>query len=78
MENATNKVALYNFLSTFSGTHFIEPRTYQATADTSFDALFRLVFHHQHRDVVLLLGRFAELSTASTSFECSSVQPIPA
>src|SRR5438445_10062924 len=25
--NVTNKVALYNFLSTFSGTHFL-PRTY--------------------------------------------------
>jgi hypothetical protein len=25
--NITNKVALYNFLSTFSGTHFITPRT---------------------------------------------------
>jgi len=24
-------VALYNFLSTFSGTHFIPPRTYQAS-----------------------------------------------
>ena len=28
--NLTNKVALYNFLSTFSGTHFVTPRTYQA------------------------------------------------
>jgi hypothetical protein len=28
--NLTNNVALYNFLSTFSGTHFISPRTYQA------------------------------------------------
>jgi len=27
--NLTNKVALYNFLSTFSGTHFVAPRTYQ-------------------------------------------------
>jgi hypothetical protein len=36
VENATNKVALYNFLSTFSGTHFIEPRTYQATAGYVF------------------------------------------
>lgn len=26
--NVTNKVALYNFLSTFSGTHFLTPRTY--------------------------------------------------
>jgi len=25
-----NKVALYNFLSTFSGTHFVTPRTYTA------------------------------------------------
>ncbi len=29
--NLTNKVALYNFLSTFSGTHFVAPRTYQAS-----------------------------------------------
>ncbi len=29
--NLTNKEALYNFLSTFSGTHFIEPRAYQVT-----------------------------------------------
>jgi hypothetical protein len=29
IENLTNKVALYNFLSTFSGTHFVAPRTYQ-------------------------------------------------
>jgi len=28
--NITNVDALYNFLSTFSGTHFVEPRTYQA------------------------------------------------
>lgn len=28
--NITNVVALYNFLSTFSGTHFVAPRTYQA------------------------------------------------
>ena len=26
--NLTNRVALYNFLSTFSGTHFVTPRTY--------------------------------------------------
>jgi outer membrane receptor for Fe3+-dicitrate len=25
--NIFNKVALYNFLSTFSGTHFLQPRT---------------------------------------------------
>jgi hypothetical protein len=29
--NLTDKVALYNFLSTFSGTHFVAPRMYQAT-----------------------------------------------
>jgi hypothetical protein len=28
--NLTNKVALYNFLSTFSGTHFVTPRSLQA------------------------------------------------
>jgi len=28
--NMTNKVALYNFLSTFSGTHFVTPRAYTA------------------------------------------------
>jgi hypothetical protein len=28
--NLTNKIALYNFQSTFSGTHFVAPRTYQA------------------------------------------------
>ncbi len=27
IENLTNKTALYNFLSTFSGTHFLQPRT---------------------------------------------------
>ncbi|MBZ5582392.1 MAG: carboxypeptidase regulatory-like domain-containing protein [Acidobacteriia bacterium] len=27
IENLTNEVALYNFLSTFSGTHFLQPRT---------------------------------------------------
>jgi Carboxypeptidase regulatory-like domain/TonB-dependent Receptor Plug Domain len=32
--NLTNKVALYNFLSTFSGTHFVTPRTY--TAEVGF------------------------------------------
>ena len=30
ISNLTNKDALYNFLSTFSGTHFVEPRAYQA------------------------------------------------
>jgi hypothetical protein len=29
--NITNEAALYNFLSTFSGTHWISPRSYQAT-----------------------------------------------
>jgi len=28
--NLTNKVALYNFLSTFSGTHFLAPRSFRA------------------------------------------------
>ena len=28
--NLTNKTALYNFLSTFSGTHFVTPRAYTA------------------------------------------------
>jgi hypothetical protein len=28
--NLTNEVALYNFLSTFSGTHFVTPRSYTA------------------------------------------------
>jgi len=34
--NLTNKVALYNFLSTFSGTHFLAPRTYQVSAGYTF------------------------------------------
>ena len=34
--NLTNKLALYNFLSTFSGTHFVPPRTYQASLGYSF------------------------------------------
>jgi len=34
--NLTNKVALYNFLSTFSGTHFVAPRTYQLQAGWTF------------------------------------------
>jgi Carboxypeptidase regulatory-like domain/TonB-dependent Receptor Plug Domain len=34
--NLTNKVALYNFLSTFSGTHFLPPRTYQASIGYTF------------------------------------------
>jgi hypothetical protein len=27
VENLTNQASLYNFLSTFSGTHFLQPRT---------------------------------------------------
>jgi TonB-dependent Receptor Plug Domain len=34
MVNLTNKVALYNFLSTFSGTHYVTPRT--VTAQIAF------------------------------------------
>jgi len=34
--NVTNKVALYNFLSTFSGTHFVPPRTLQLAFQLSF------------------------------------------
>ncbi len=34
--NLTNKVALYNFLSTFSGTHFVEPRAITATIGFHF------------------------------------------
>jgi len=34
--NLTNKVALYNFLSSFSGTHFVTPRTIQAEATFHF------------------------------------------
>ena len=36
IENLTNAVALYNFLSTFSGTHFLQPRTYVARVGISF------------------------------------------
>ena len=32
--NLTNKEALYNFLSTFSGTHYVTPRTF--TAEVGF------------------------------------------
>ena len=28
IDNLTNVVAVYNFLSTFSGTHFLQPRTF--------------------------------------------------
>ena len=34
--NLTNKVALYNFLSTFSGTHFLPPRTMVAKVGFTF------------------------------------------
>ena len=34
--NLTNKEALYNFLSTFSGTHFVTPRAYQAQMGITF------------------------------------------
>ncbi|HKQ03721.1 MAG TPA: TonB-dependent receptor [Blastocatellia bacterium] len=34
--NLTNKVALYNFLSTFSGTHFVPPRAFQAQMGITF------------------------------------------
>ncbi len=34
--NLANKVALYNFLSTFSGTHFVPPRTVQAEVKWTF------------------------------------------
>jgi hypothetical protein len=34
--NVTNKVALYNFLSTFSGTHFVPPRTLQVEVKWTF------------------------------------------
>jgi hypothetical protein len=36
IENLTNQVALYNFLSTFSGTHFVAPRTAQAHIGLNF------------------------------------------
>jgi len=34
--NLTNRQALYNFLSTFSGTHFVTPRTYQLQVGVTF------------------------------------------
>ena len=34
--NLTNKEALYNFLSTFSGTHFVTPRAYQLEVGVTF------------------------------------------
>jgi len=34
--NLTNKEALYNFLSTFSGTHYVSPRAITATVSFHF------------------------------------------
>ncbi len=34
--NLTNREALYNFLSTFSGTHFVAPRAYQVQVGVTF------------------------------------------
>ena len=34
--NLTNREALYNFLSTFSGTHFVTPRAYQVQIGVTF------------------------------------------
>jgi hypothetical protein len=34
--NLTNKYALYNFLSTFSGTHYVSPRSYTAELGLHF------------------------------------------
>jgi hypothetical protein len=34
--NVANEVALYNFLSTFSGTHFVTPRSYSVTLGVVF------------------------------------------
>ncbi len=34
--NLTNTESLYNFLSTFSGTHFVTPRAYQVQLGVSF------------------------------------------
>ena len=34
--NLTNTEALYNFLSTFSGTHFVTPRAYQFQVGVTF------------------------------------------
>jgi outer membrane receptor protein involved in Fe transport len=34
--NLTNKYALYNFLSTFSGTHFVSPRTFTGQLEFVF------------------------------------------
>ncbi len=34
--NLLNNDVLYNFNSTFSGTHFVSPRTYQVQAGVTF------------------------------------------
>jgi hypothetical protein len=34
--NLANEVALYNFLSTFSGTHFVTPRAYSMSVGVVF------------------------------------------
>jgi hypothetical protein len=34
--NLSNEVSLYNFLSTFSGTHFVEPRSFQISLGFEF------------------------------------------
>ena len=34
--NLTNQASLYNFLSTFSGTHWVAPRTYEAALGFAF------------------------------------------
>jgi hypothetical protein len=34
--NLANEVALYNFLSTFSGTHFVTPRSFNMTVGVNF------------------------------------------
>jgi hypothetical protein len=34
--NVANKEALFNFLSTFTGTHFVAPRTYQFQIGVGF------------------------------------------
>ena len=36
INNMGNKIALYNFLSTFSGTHFVAPRSYQVALGLVF------------------------------------------
>jgi hypothetical protein len=36
VQNLTNKKALYNFLSTFSGTHFVSPRVFQGQVGVTF------------------------------------------